>query len=53
MPYVERITRAGKTIEVERYFTSRYKKQGIKRGIRLSPPQSSSKRSIQGRQKES
>ena len=26
MPYVERITRAGKTIEVERYFTSRYKK---------------------------
>lgn len=32
MPYVERITRAGKTIEVERYFTSRYKKPGIKRG---------------------
>lgn len=26
MPYVERITRAGKTIEIERYFTSRYKK---------------------------
>ena len=33
MPYVERITRAGKTIEVERYFTSRYKKPGIKRGV--------------------
>ena len=32
MPYIERTTRAGKTIEVERYFTSRYKKQGIKRG---------------------
>lgn len=38
MPYIERTTRAGKTIEVERYFTSRYKKQGIKRGIKLSPP---------------
>ena len=29
MPYVERITRAGKTIEVDRYFTSQYKKKGI------------------------
>ena len=25
MPYVERVTKAGNTIEIERYFTSRYK----------------------------
>ena len=37
MPYVKRITRAGKTIEVERYFTSRYKKPGIKRGDKVKP----------------
>lgn len=37
MPYVERTTRAGKTIEVERYFTSRYKKKGIKRGDKVKP----------------
>lgn len=37
MPYVERITKAGKTIEVERYFTSRYKKPGIKRGDKVKP----------------
>lgn len=37
MPYVERIVRAGKTIEVERYFTSRYKKKGIKRGDKVRP----------------
>ncbi len=27
MPYVERVTKAGNTIEIERYFTSRYKKK--------------------------
>lgn len=37
MPYVERITRAGKTIEIDRYFTSRYKKKGIKRGDKVKP----------------
>lgn len=37
MPYVERITRAGKTIEIERYFTSRYHKRGIHRGDRVNP----------------
>lgn len=37
MPYVERTTKAGKTIEVERYFTSRYKKPGIKRGDKVKP----------------
>ena len=31
MPYVERVTKAGNTIEIERYFTSRYKKKGISR----------------------
>ena len=31
MPYVERVTKAGNTIEIERYFTSRYKKKGIPR----------------------
>lgn len=39
MPYVERITKAGKTIEIERYFTSRYKKKGIKRGDKVKPTQ--------------
>lgn len=37
MPYIERITKAGKTIEIERYFTSRYKKKGIKRGDKVKP----------------
>lgn len=35
MPYVERITRAGRTIEIDRFYTSRYKKKGIKRGDRV------------------
>ena len=34
MPYVERVTKAGNTIEIERYFTSRYKKKGISRAER-------------------
>lgn len=37
MPYVERVTKAGNTIEIERYFTSRYKKQGISRGDKVKP----------------
>lgn len=37
MPYVERVTKAGNTIEIERYFTSRYKKKGIKRGDKVKP----------------
>lgn len=37
MPYVERIVKAGKTIEIERYFTSRYHKQGIARGDKVKP----------------
>ena len=27
MPYVERITKTGKTVEVDRYYTSRWKKK--------------------------
>lgn len=37
MPYIERITKAGKTIEVERYFSSRYNKPGVKRGENVKP----------------
>ena len=44
MPYVERVTRAGKTIEVERYFTSRYKKPGIKRGDKVKPTKEEQKK---------
>lgn len=36
MPYVERVTKAGNTIEIERYFTSRYKKKGISRGDKVN-----------------
>lgn len=35
--YVERVTKAGNTIEIERYFTSRYKKKGISRGDKVKP----------------
>lgn len=44
MPYVERVTRAGKTIEIERYFTSRYKKRGIKRGDKVKPTREEQKK---------
>ena len=37
MPYILRITRAGKTIEIEKYYTSRYKMKGIKRGDKVRP----------------
>ena len=37
MPYVERVTRAGKTIEVDRYYTSRYNKPGIRRSDKVKP----------------
>lgn len=44
MPYVERITKAGKTIEIERYFTSRYKKKGIERGDKVKPTKEEQKK---------
>ena len=44
MPYVERITRAGRIIEVERYYTSRYKKKGIKRGDKVKATKEAQKK---------
>ena len=44
MPYVERVTKAGNTIEIERYFTSRYKKPGIKRGDKVKPTKEEQKK---------
>ena len=44
MPYVERITKAGKTIEIERYFTSRWKKKGIARGDKVKPTKEEQKK---------
>ncbi len=35
MPYVKRTTKAGKTIEVEYYYTSRYQKRGQGRGDKV------------------
>lgn len=37
MPYVESICRAGKTVEIERYYTARYGKRGQKRSERRKP----------------
>jgi hypothetical protein len=37
MPYVEKTTWAGKTIEKEKYFTARYNKKGIARGKNKNP----------------
>jgi hypothetical protein len=35
MPYVKRITRAGNTIEIEKYYTAKYNKKGGKRRDRV------------------
>ena len=37
MPYVEAITKAGMTIEVERYYTNRYGQRGQRRGDKVKP----------------
>lgn len=37
MPYVRRVTKAGKTVEIEKYYTSRYNKRGGKRGDKIKP----------------
>lgn len=37
MPYIESVCKAGKTVEIERYYTSRYKKKGIKRSKNMKP----------------
>ena len=37
MPYILSITNAGKTVEVEKYYTLRYKAKGVKRGEVINP----------------
>lgn len=37
MPYIESVCKAGMTIEVERYYTSRYGKRGQGRGEKVKP----------------
>ena len=37
MPYVESVTKAGKTIEIERYFTARYGRRGQRREDQVKP----------------
>ncbi|QXE20428.1 hypothetical protein [Clostridium sp. 001] len=37
MPYVMSVTKAGKTVEVEKYYTFRYKAKGVKRGETKNP----------------
>lgn len=44
MPYVERVIKAGKTVEIDRFFTSRYKKKGIKRGDKVKPTKEQQKK---------
>lgn len=44
MPYVEAITVAGKTIETERYYTSRYHKKGVKPKKKEKPTREAVKR---------
>lgn len=36
MPYVKRTIKAGKTIEIKKYYTTRYKSKGMKRRERMS-----------------
>lgn len=44
MPYVIRTTKAGKTIEIEKYYTSRYGKKGMKRKDRVKPTKEEQKK---------
>lgn len=44
MPYVKRTVKAGKTIEVECYFTSRYNKKGGRRGDKVKPTREEQKK---------
>lgn len=44
MPYVERVIKAGKTIEVDRFYTSQYRKKGIKRGDKVKPTKEAQKK---------
>lgn len=51
MPYVESVCVAGKTVEIERYYTARYGKRGQKRGTRVKPSKEE-QRAINNRQAE-
>ncbi len=51
MPYVMSITKAGKTVEVEKYYTQRYKAKGVKRG-KIRNPTSEEQEEINLRQAE-
>ncbi len=44
MPYVKRTTTAGKTVEIEYYYTSRYQKRGQKRQDKVKPTREEQKR---------
>ena len=37
MPYIKRVTKAGRTIEIEKYYTAKYNKKGYRRGERIKP----------------
>lgn len=51
MPYIESVTKAGRTIEIERYYTSRYNKRGQTRGDRVKPTKEEQKK-VNNRQAE-
>lgn len=44
MPYVKKTTLAGKTKEVEYFYTSRYQKRGVKRGDKVKPTKEEQKK---------
>lgn len=44
MPYVEAVTKAGNTIEIERYYTARYNKKGQGRAERTKPTKEEQKK---------
>ena len=44
MPYVKRTTRAGNTVEIEYYYTSRYNKKGQTRADRVKPTRETQKK---------
>lgn len=44
MPYVKRTTRAGRTVEVEYYYTSRYNRKGQHRADKIKPTEEAQKK---------
>ena len=51
MPYVKRTTKAGKTIEIEYYYTSQYNRKGRTKRDKVKATEEAQKR-INTRQKE-